>query len=626
VQLNLDAGAVNGDLWIAQIALIPHAAAGLLPGESLAAQSVTRQTTPQLDAFSVARNQDLRRFYYETEQSFFDGMNSYLRSTLGVKSMITGTAVFGLPLNADLASHQDFIDEHLYPEYPFLTDTDGTLSHWTIPNRSFSRDPGFFLFTWASLAVKGKPFTVTESDEAFPNDYSAEWLPWLTTFANFQDWDALMPKMYGNWPDDYFAEMPPGWKGNNFFALGGNPIASAQFPVASRIFLSSQNSHAAQQVTMRANRTDLLQSDPTLVTGQYFGSKGYADWQALVHSLRTSYGDSPSSYTTYPGGAPSVITSDGGELTYDKTNASAPVYKVNSPNLQAITGFLAGLSVDLPNLSVSISPATAPFGSVTLQPVDGQPLLASQRLLLSLMTRYQHTGMIWNASRTSLGDNWGAAPSLVEPISGTYTLRLRPDTRFLVYALDARGIRAKQVGSGVGTVHLLLDTGADQTVWYEVVADETSTLAILEQPYYVVAKSSGLCLDVRGGTPAVHDGAPIQQWSCVGGDNQKWNLVPSGQDLYRIVSESSGKALDVTGGPAATQNGVPIQQWSFLGGSNQLWKLIPSGDAVELVAESSGSCLDVTGGPPARENGVPIQQWNCLGTSNQAWQLVPADQ
>ncbi len=119
---------------------------------------------------------------------------------------------------------------------------------------------------------------------------------------------------------------------------------------------------------------------------------------------------------------------------------------MNSPNLQAITGFVAGVTADLPNLSVAISASTAPFGSVTLQPVDGQPLLTSQRLLFSFMTRFEHTGMIWNASRTSLGDNWGTAPSLIEPISGSYTLRLRSDSRFLVYALDARGNRVKQVG------------------------------------------------------------------------------------------------------------------------------------------------------------------------------------
>jgi hypothetical protein len=242
------------------------------------------------------------------------------------------------------------------------------------------------------------------------------------------------------------------------------------------------------------------------------------------------------------------------------------------------------------------------------------------------MTRFEHTGMIWNASRTSLGDNWGTAPSLVEPISGSYTLRLRSDSRFVVYALDDRGNRVKQVGDGVGTIHLLLNTGADQTVWYEVVADRTAAPLIGDQPYYLVANSSGLCVDVQGGPSAMQDGASIQQWTCWGGDNQKWNLVSSGQGTYRIVSRSSGKVLDVTGGPFALGNGLPVQQWSFSGGSNQLWRLVPDGDGFQVVAVSSGSCLDVTGGSAARGDGVRLQQWNCTGGSNQIWQMVPASQ
>jgi hypothetical protein len=231
--------------------------------------------------------------------------------------------------------------------------------------------------------------------------------------------------------------------------------------------------------------------------------------------------------------------------------------------------------------------------------------------------------MIWNSARTSLGENWGTAPSLIEPISGSYTIRLRSDCRFLVYALDAQGNRTKQVGDGVGTIHLQLDTGADRTVWYEIVADQTA-VSIGNQPYYLVAKSSGLCLDVQGGAFAIQDGTPVQQWTCWGGDNQKWNLVPSGQGMYGIVSQSSGKAVDVTGGPSAIENGVPLQQWAFWGGSNQLWKLIPIGDAFQLIAASSGLCLDVRGGAAARADGVIVQQWSCLGGSNQAWQLVPA--
>ncbi len=626
VELNLDLGAVTGTVWIDGVSLTPHSAAGLLAEESLAQRSVQRQTTANLSGYTLARNQDLHQFYYETQQSFFDGMNHYLRNTLGVKSLITGTAGFAFPLNDDLASHQDFVDEHAYPDYPVLTDTPDALSTWTIRNKPFSADPFFLLFSWSSAAVQGKPFTITETVDPFPCDYAVEWFPWMTTFANFQDWDALMPELYGNWPDDYFAAMPPpGWTGNYFFALGGNPIASAQYPVASRIFLGAQNTPAAQQISLQANRTDLLQGDPRVLTGQLFGGNGYADWQSLVHSVRTTYGDAPSSRTNWAGEAPPVVTSDHGELTYDQSDPAKPLYKVSSPYLQSVTGFLAGKSVDLSNFSVTASASTAPFASVTLQPVDGQPLLSSKRLLLSVLTRYANTGMIWNATRTSLGDNWGHAPSLIEPLAAAYTLRLRPDANFAVYALDAQGNRAKQVGGGVGTLQVSLNTGADATVWYEVAAvGATASPVTANQFYYLVASHSGRCLDVRGGTAATGDGVPLQQWSCWGGDNQKWQVIPGAEGTFELKAKSSGKAVDVTNGPSSLANGVPIQQWSFWGGTNQLWTLIPTAGAYQVVARNSNLCLDVTGGPGALDNGVAVQQWGCWGGSNQLWQLIPA--
>ncbi len=623
VQMNLDVSAAVGTVWIGKVSVVPHAANGLLATESIASGSVTRQRTANLQAFTPARNTDLHRFYYETEQSFFNGMNAYLHNTLGVKSMVTGSASFGLPLNADMSSQQDFVDEHAYSDYPVLKDTGNSFENWTMQNVSFSRNPLFSLFTWASGAVQGKPFTVSESDEPFPNDYAVEWMPWLTTFANFQDWDALVPKLYGNWPDDYFATTPPGWKGNYFFALGGNPVASAQYPVASRVFLGSQNTPAAQRISLAANRTDLLQSDPRALTGHFFGANGYATWQVLLHSVRTSIGDSPSSSTTYPGDAPAVVTSDHGELTYDQSNQDAPVYQVNSPNLQAITGFLAGKTVNMPNLSVSVSPSTAPFGSITLQPVDGQPLLASKRLLLSVLTRYENTGMVWNSTRTSLGENFGTAPSLIEPLTGTYTLRLRSDAQFVVYALDAQGNRAKQVGGGTGSFSLYLNTGTDATVWYEVVSTTGAVPPTSGRMYYLVAKHSGRCLDVQGGPAATQNGVPLQQWGCWGGDNQKWQITAGPQGTYEIAAKSSGKAVDVTGGVSSLGNGIPIQQWTFVGGANQLWKLTPAEDSFQVTAGGSRLCLDVAGGPAATGNGVGVQQWSCWGGTNQLWQLVP---
>jgi hypothetical protein len=83
------------------------------------------------------------------------------------------------------------------------------------------------------------------------------------------------------------------------------------------------------------------------------------------------------------------------------------------------------------------------------------------------------------------------------------------------------------------------------------------------------AKHSGKVLDVEGVSTA--NGAKIQQWDYLGGNNQEWKLESVGDGYYRIVAQHSGKVLDVEG--VSTANGAKIQQWDYLGGNNQRWTL-----------------------------------------------------
>ena len=55
----------------------------------------------------------------------------------------------------------------------------------------------------------------------------------------------------------------------------------------------------------------------------------------------------------------------------------------------------------------------------------------------------------------------------------------------------------------------------------------------------------------------------------VGGDNQRWRLSPLGDGYFRVTAKHSGKVLDVRG--VSTANGAQIQQWDYLGGDNQRW-------------------------------------------------------
>ncbi|MGH9667682.1 MAG: RICIN domain-containing protein, partial [Bryobacteraceae bacterium] len=55
-----------------------------------------------------------------------------------------------------------------------------------------------------------------------------------------------------------------------------------------------------------------------------------------------------------------------------------------------------------------------------------------------------------------------------------------------------------------------------------------------------------------------------------------WKLQPVSGGYYEVVVEHSGKCLDVAGGPTSTADGAHLQQWTCSGGDNQKWQLIPT--------------------------------------------------
>jgi len=132
----------------------------------------------------------------------------------------------------------------------------------------------------------------------------------------------------------------------------------------------------------------------------------------------------------------------------------------------------------------------------------------------------------------------------------------------------------------------------------------------------LAAVNSGKCLDVTGSSTA--NGVGIQQYTCSGGNNQRFTLKDMGNAQYELINVNSGKCLDVTS--VSTANGALLQQWTCGGGANQLWSLIGRGtDTYQVKSLNSGKCLDVTGVSTA--NGAPIQQWSCGSGSNQLFKL-----
>jgi len=146
----------------------------------------------------------------------------------------------------------------------------------------------------------------------------------------------------------------------------------------------------------------------------------------------------------------------------------------------------------------------------------------------------------------------------------------------------------------------------------------------------VISKNSNLCLDVvsiPGTNYGKNPAALVQQYTCWGGDMQKWQFTPV-EGGYEITSKNSGMQLDVIGGPGATQDGVLIQQWPYWGGTNQIWNVTPTPDGYFSISpQNSGKCLDVI--YTAWNNwglnpGTLVQQWDCWNGPNQEWKIAPA--
>ncbi|MEU9655607.1 family 43 glycosylhydrolase [Streptomyces chartreusis] len=137
--------------------------------------------------------------------------------------------------------------------------------------------------------------------------------------------------------------------------------------------------------------------------------------------------------------------------------------------------------------------------------------------------------------------------------------------------------------------------------------------------YTVVNRNSGKCLDVAGSSTA--DGADVQQWSCGGGNNQKWRLEDLGDDTHRLVNVATGKVLDTENCSGA--DGADLRQWSWLNNTCQRFRFIATDTGhVRIVNQATGKVADVANCGTA--DGTDVRQWTWLNNTCQQWRLNPA--
>jgi len=190
-------------------------------------------------------------FYTGTEAAFFNDMNSYLKDTLGIKCPIVASADHGhsnssYPLLMSM-SQLDIVDGHTYWEHG------GDRRHQNTPMVNSPFDGS--ILELSRTAVANKPYTVSETNHPFPNQWASEGIPILASYAGFQDWDGIFFYTFERklLEKDMFY-MP------DAFDMSHDPVKMPQFAAGALIFLRGDMAPAKQTIERTYTKDQVYQS------------------------------------------------------------------------------------------------------------------------------------------------------------------------------------------------------------------------------------------------------------------------------------------------------------------------------------------------------------------------------
>ncbi|MBI5685107.1 MAG: carbohydrate binding domain-containing protein [Verrucomicrobia bacterium] len=475
VRLSFQFGETTGTAWISNVILHEAPVHGLRDDEDPARGNVRRLEPEEFASHTVARFRDEGRFYYELESRYNREMYRFLREELKVRALIEGTNHnYGVPcLRAE--SLLDLMDCHAYWQHPRFPRKPWSRTDWDIGNTAMLDAPAANCISQlCRSSVAGKPFTVSEYNHPFPNEYGCEMPLLLAAYASLQDWDAVYGYTFNHRWDE---ALLGGDQVTGYFDLANEVSKMAQMPTASLMFQKGFVRPAKKLVTISydENRTyDSLKERRWDRIGFHLDGD-LSPLLPLVHRFRVERFNAPATTRvadlgfTPPEGR---IASDTGELLWEVTEKRTGRLTINTPRAQVAVGWIGGKTVKTADAGFQLK---TPFCAVSLAALDGQPLAKSKKILLVAAARCANTGMKWNAERTSINDNWGGPPLLIEAVEGQIALRRDAKAAPLkLVPLDGCGRpRADRASTPArnGALATFDLKPADATTWYVLTAN-----------------------------------------------------------------------------------------------------------------------------------------------------------
>jgi len=385
---------------------------------------------------------------------------------------IAGTQVeFGGPLTFDSHDGLDYHDDHFYIDHYNFPNQRWDGRDWRIRESSGAAS-GFLVYLHKAFARQaGKPYTVSEFNEAFPNRQGAELDPTFAAFAALQDWDGLMHFAY---------EHGREWdrKGPSGFNLNGDVTKLAAFAQTGWMYRTGAIEPARHELKIampKEMRMKATAERQQFNLAKFFETNGVNPNVAFQH--RVAIDTSATGPMKIDAPLP-PYRADTGELAYD---GKRQLFLISASKAAGVFGFAGYESVQAGPFEYRLDKTARGFIAFLATSLDGKPLAAAERMLITNPGATRGTTDFIHYPDTT--DWWTLAP---EPGSGKpsgpysipqtvplmerndATLTLRSTAKSLtVYPLDAKGARGKGVAAGKSPSGFRIRLDA-QTPWYEV--------------------------------------------------------------------------------------------------------------------------------------------------------------
>ena len=418
---------------------------------------------------------DFCDFLLDMEAKYWDEMYRFLKEDIKVRQPVCGTQLqYG---STHVQAAMDYCDIHAYWNHPVFPGRAWDRNDWYVRNRSLvnhlDRD---ILPSLANSRVVGKPFTVSEYNHPFPNQYAGEGLPLLAAFGAMQGWNGIFPFDYASSRNVEQRMIA------NHFSASGNTIQMAHTIVCHVLFCEEYNADASKMwivaPLLPEKEREIFKQTMSPSNFNFRGLK-MDSRLALLFPTGVDVTGKMKSMTETP-----VIPEDqkyfSGEIQnfrwlFNMTESGQGQAVLSSNESALVTGFFQeGKSYEFGDYRLQFGKTNLDWATLSLAKVSEEN--GKKRFLLVVTGEMLNTDMIIehiDNEKITFGNRWGRDPVLCEGILVNLTFKDGTVGKtFRCWALDESGNRSQEIKVGKDSFGTMIPMGLEyQTIWYELEVD-----------------------------------------------------------------------------------------------------------------------------------------------------------